>query len=141
VSTDVRWPQLGDSGVDFFAAQQSYQRDRVGSVVTVRTVSETLIITSDGERYNRAGLFPAAQGKYSGRRLVPAGDPRVLAARGRDQLIEVARVVSNLAQIDHRTPEDVVAALARAQVVAHDAWKVVGAMMSAASKAEQESNR
>lgn len=135
------WPQVGDPAVDFRRGRRSYERDRAGKDVTVSRLTQTMVITSDGERYNRGTLKPVSEGHYSDRELVPAYDPRVLAVRARDELAEVARQITNLAAIEHKTAEDVVGALAQAMGAANDGRRSVLALMREASAMEQEASR
>lgn len=105
-------PRRGDLCVDLRSSGNSWDPDRCGEEVTVKTVTETLVITSDGERYSRAHLTPISEGRYSSRKLVPAGDDRVLCVRGRTALRQVAQLANNLVGIDHKDPMAYVGALA-----------------------------
>jgi hypothetical protein len=139
--TANRWPQVGDEAVEFRAGARSWEQDSAGSVVRVKTITSTLVITSDGGKYNRDGLFPINEGRQSARRLVPAVDERVLCVRGRRQLGEVARQVENLSRIERKDPMEIVAAFAQIISTAADARREFISLTSAASKAEQESER
>lgn len=128
-------PQKGDAAVDYRHARGMVIRERVGEDVTVSNITQTMVITSDGERYNRGTLKPVSEGRYSDRELVPACDPRVLAVRARTELAEVARQVTNLAAIEHKTAEDVAGALSAVMVAAAASRGRVLALMREASKA------
>jgi hypothetical protein len=140
--TTANFPQAGDLAVDLRTNGRANGRpDQVGQTVTVKNVLTTIVITSDGERYNRSTLKPITEGRYSGRQLVPASDNRVLVVRARSQLSEVAATAGNLAELDHRKPEDVVTALARISRAAYEAHRAVIDLMADASRTEQESPR
>jgi len=138
MTTGNRWPQVGDLAVDVKATPSG--RDRLGSVVTVKGVRLDMLVTSDGEKYDRDELFPYGQ-PHSAHRLVPLTHDRVLIARGRYLLDELALLTDNLAKLDHRTPDAVAAALAQIVTAAHESRQTLIALMAEASKAEQESNR
>jgi hypothetical protein len=133
------FPQVGDAAVDLRKTKGG--RNLCGEVVTVKDITTTLVITSDGERYNRARLHPASEGRYSDRELVPATDPRVLVVKSHEHLDAVAQLAVNLSRLDYRRPEDVVASLAQILGAAHMSWREVIALMREASRAEQESAR
>lgn len=136
-----RWPQVGDDAVEFRAAGRSWENDGIGTPTRVKTITQTLVITADGARYNRAGLFPVSEGRQSARQLVPTSDPRVLCAQGRAHLRDLARQVNNLADIERKDPMDIVGAFAQVVSAAAAARTEYIALTSAASKAEQESPR
>jgi hypothetical protein len=139
MTTGNRWPQVGDLAVDIEAATAS--RDRIGDVVTIKSVTPVAVLTSEGKGYNRDNLTPLGQGPYSARRLVPVTSDRVLVVRAREHLDVMASIANNLAIIDHRTPESVVAALAQIMTTANESRVALIALMAEASRAEQESNR
>jgi hypothetical protein len=139
--TTANFPQVGDKAVDLRAPAAAHKFGRCGDVVTVSRITQTLVITSDGERYNRERLHPVSEGRYSDRQLVPFGDPRVLVVLGREQLVGVAKLADNIAKLDHKAPEDVLAGLARIIMAASDARRRVIEIMREASKTEQESPR
>lgn len=139
--TTANFPQVGDRAVDLRKAKYSYDRDRCGATVTVSRITQTMVMTSDGERYNRERLHPVSEGRYSDRVLVPFGDPRVLVVLGRGHLAEVARLADNITKLDHKAPEDILAGLARIVMAASEARRQVVEIMREASKTEQESPR
>lgn len=136
-----RWPQVGDLAIELRRSAHTADRDKVSTPVTVKNITATLVITSDGEKYNRERLFPVAEGRYSARELRPVSDVRVLTAQGREQLAVIAQTVANLARVDYQTPEDCVTALAVAIGEAHDARARLLRLMREASRLEQESDR
>jgi hypothetical protein len=139
--TTAGWPQVGDLAVDYQASANAIVPPRLGDTVTVREVTDTIIATNDGRKYDRRWLTPLNEGRYSARQLLPATDPRVLTTRGRMHLIKMDHLVANLAMIDHRTPESVIAALAQIITTAHESRVALIALMAEASRTEQESNR
>lgn len=141
MTPDDRWPQVGDRAVELRRSSSATVRDQAGPPIAVKNVTATLVITSDGEKYNRDGLFPASEGRSSARKLMPASDVQVLTAQGREVLSAVAANAFNLAQVAHRTPEDCVAALAIIIGEAHTARAKLLRLMLDASRAEQESER
>lgn len=141
MTTADRWPQLGDEATEFRAGARSWEQDSVGPTVRIRQITQTLIITSDGGRYNREGLFPLNEGRQSARRLVPATDDRVLCVLGRRSLAEVARQVENLSRLERKDPMEIVAAFAQIISAAADARRDFISLTAAASRAEQESGR
>jgi hypothetical protein len=136
-----RWPQVGDLAVDLTISHGRGQHDRASRTKHIRDVTDTLVITADGAKYNRESLTPLGQGSGSARRLVPPGDARVLAARGREHLAELASLAANLSDLNYRMPEEVIAALARVITTAHESRVALAALMAEASRAEQESDR
>jgi hypothetical protein len=114
-----------------FAATQA------GRTVTVTRVTPSLIVTDDGERYNRFSHRPYSEGPSSNRELVSASDPRVLVARGHALIGAVAQTAENLAKLDHRSVEDVMAALSEILMSTSVARQSVTQMMTAATAAEQ----
>jgi GTPase SAR1 family protein len=137
MTTEPNFPQVGDPAVELRWAM--YGQDSCGKTTTVTRVTDTLVITSDGRRYNRKYLQRIGEFACSDRILVPATDPRVLAIKGREHLTALARTADNLARLDHKTPEDVVAALAQLIVAAGVSRNAVIALMAEASRTEQES--
>lgn len=95
--------------------------DKCGPVVQVKTITQTLVITTDGEKYSRNYLKPINEGRYSARQLVRADDDRVLCVQGQASLEKVARVARNLADLPHTDPMDILAAFARLVITAGDA--------------------
>ena len=136
-----RWPQVGDAAVELYRAKRAGEADRASAPVTVRDITATLVITSDGEKYNRDRLFPVTEGRYSARVLLSTGDAQVLIAQGRALLRSVAQSTDNLAALDRRTPEDCVGALAAIITAAHNARAELLKLMADASRLEQESDR
>jgi hypothetical protein len=136
-----RWPQRGDAAVEFRAAGRTWEADSIGTPTTIKTITTTLVITSDGARYNRDGLFPVSEGRQSARRLVPPADERVLCVQGRARLRELARQVANLADLERKDPMDIVAAFAQIIAATGQARSEFISLTAAASKAEQESDR
>lgn len=135
------WPQVGDDAVEFRAAARTWDTDSIGTPTRIKSITQTLVITADGAKYNRDGLFPVSEGRQSARRLVPAGDPRVLCVQGRAKLREVARQVQNLADLERKDPMDIVGAFAQIVSAAAAARTEYIALTTAASRAEQESPR
>lgn len=126
-------PKEGDPAAELLSTARPYDSDRVGEPVTVHRVTQTLVITSDGEKYSRNHLTPVSEGRYSNRQLVRANDDRVLCVRGRTLLAGVARVARNLADLDRRDPADITAALAQLVVTADDARRKYAALLAEAS--------
>jgi hypothetical protein len=141
MTTGNRWPQVGDLAVDYQVPGSAVDHPRAGDTVSIREITSTLIITSDHRKYDRRWMAPLNEGRYSARTLIPATDRRVLTARGRTHLFELARLVENLALIDYRAPEGVVAALAQIMTTANESRVALVALMAEASRAERESNR
>lgn len=135
----MTWPQVGDPAVDYRYSRTAWDRERVSESLTVERVTQTMVVTSDGERYSRTHLHPISEGRHSDRTLVPATDLRVLAVRARDRLAEVAQATTNLSKLDHRTAEDVVAALANIVAMADSNRRLVLGLMREAT--EQEASR
>jgi hypothetical protein len=118
----AKWePREGEDVVDLRSTGKTYDVDRCGPVVQVKTITQTLVITTDGEKYNRLFLTPVSEGRYSSRQLVRASDDRVLCVQGRLTLEAVARVARNLADLPRTDPADITAALARVVNVADQA--------------------
>jgi hypothetical protein len=118
----VKWrPETGDKAVDLRSTGRSFEPDRCGETVTVYRITQTMVITSDGERYSRTHLKPISEGRYSPRQLVRADDDRVLCVRGRRLLAQVASVARNLADLDCKDPADISAALAQIVMAADTA--------------------
>jgi hypothetical protein len=140
--TSANFPQVGDLAVDLRTnGRPGGVPMRIGATVTVKAILTTIVLTSDGERYNRGSLKPVSEGRYSDRTLVPAGDDRVLIVKGREHLETLAGTVTNLAKLDHRKPEDIVQALAQIIVAAGLSRRAVIELMAGASRTEQESPR
>jgi len=137
-ATGGRWPQKGDRAVDLRLSQSPIGRDAVGPEVTIVNITQTMVVTSDGERYNRTSLRPLAGGPHSPRVLVPLHDRRALTARARTELAAAAGVVTNLTRVEHRTPEQVYAALTQAIVAVDNARRQVVRLMATATRNEQE---
>ena len=140
-SVSSRWPRVGDLAVEYRASADPARRSRVGDTVAVREVTDTIVVTSDWRKYDRRWMTPLNEGRYSGRRLMPVGDPRVITARGVTHLMGLSHLADNLSLLDHRTPESVVAALAQIITTANESRVALLALMAEASRAEQESNR
>jgi hypothetical protein len=138
MTTGNRWPQAGDLAVDVAATARG--RDKLGPVVTIKEVADRGILTSAGERYSWHGLRPAGR-PNSAHELMPVTADRVLVAKGREHLAALVAVVINLSDLDHRTPESVIVALAQVITTAHESRVALLALMVEASRAEQESNR
>jgi hypothetical protein len=141
MTAEQAFPQKGDLAVDLRKAKYSYDKDRCGGTLTVTRITATLVITSDGERYNRERLHPVREGRYSDRELVPATHPRVLVIRGREHLTALAETTRNLAALDFGKPEDIVAALSQIGLAATVSRRAVIDLMAEASRIEQESDR
>lgn len=141
MTTEGRWPQVGDLAVEYQASTDPTVRSRAGDTVTVREITSTLVVTSDFTKYDRRWLTPLNEGRYSARTLIPAADPRVLTARGRQHLVELTHLVGNLTMLDHRTPESVVAALAQIITTANESRVALLGLMAESSRTERESNR
>lgn len=136
----ARWePREGEAVVDLRSTGRMHEPDRCGEVVTVKRVTDTLVITSDGEKYNRRHLTPHSEGRYSPRRLVSARDDRVLCVRGRKLLAEVARVAANLAAIDRRDPADIAGALAALTRQADEARRAYADVLAGKTSSEGQS--
>jgi hypothetical protein len=114
-----------------------WDRDHGGAVISETThvlrTTQTLVITTDGEKYNRQRLYPIKGGRYSSKSLRSAHDPEVLAVRARDHLRGVARLAENLSRLDRRTAEDYVGALAQVVAKADESRKAVIDLMRAAT--------
>jgi hypothetical protein len=134
-------PQVGDDVVDLRQGSKAWDNDRAGSVVQVKTVTTSLVLTSDGEKYRAGGLYPIGEGLYSSRRLVAANDPRVLCIRGRDMIAEIARLADNLSKLDRKDPAEVSAALAQLAAKSGTVYQQFGRMMADASRQEREGGR
>lgn len=75
---------------------------------TVLRITDTMVITSGGDRYNRETLQPIEEGRYSARVLTAPWDERVLCARGRAALGSLAWQAGNLRDIDRRDHQSVI---------------------------------
>lgn len=139
--SSANFPQIGDVAVDLRHSGKVGSQDRCGETVTVKRITQTMVITSNGEKYNRERLHPIHEGQYSDRELVPANDPRVLIIKGRQHLTTLADVARNLAEYDHRTPDDIVTALTQLVRAAMDSRTAVLGLIGEASRSEQASNR
>jgi hypothetical protein len=137
MSRSASWsPQVGAECVDLRSGGPT-RAGMCGEVVTVKTVTDTIVVTSDGERYSRVHLAPISEGRHSDRRLVPAHDDRVLCVHGRRMLRDVAQLAANLSAIDRRDPADIVAALAQIATAATGArGRLLGLMQSASRKGQ-----
>lgn len=127
----------GDAVVELRRAVRVGQQDEVGQPLTVAGVTQTLVIASNGERYRRSDLKPISEGRLSDRVLVPAGDDRVLIARGREKLRGLAATATNLVGVDYAAPADVMAALAQVVVAAQMRRKELGLLMAEATRRAQ----
>ncbi len=130
-------PRVGDDVVDLRSTGRAHDVDRCGPVVQVKTITETLVITTDGEKYSRNYLRPISEGRYSARQLVPARDDRVLCLRGRWHLDQVARVTRNLADLPRTDPADIIAAMNQIITVASEARRDYLGMLTETSKGEK----
>lgn len=136
-----RWPQAGDPCVDLKSAATKRDADRVGEPMTVKTITQTLIITNTGAKYHRSTLTPINEGVHSARHLVSPSDPRVLCVRGQQLLADLSRMVDNLTKVDRVDPMDYVGAFATVISEAARARTEFISLSAAASRAEQESDR
>jgi hypothetical protein len=136
-----RWPQVGDAAVELTASHGPDDRDQVGRTLRIMNVVGPWIVTDDGGKYDWEGRFPMSEGRYSARRLMATTDPRVLRVYGRSHLSALASITANIANLEHKTPEDTVAALARIIALADDSRRAMIALMAEASRTEQESSR
>lgn len=135
------WPQVGDDAIELRHAHGSATHDRIGVPVTIKKITQTMVVTSNGERYNRDTLKPISEGRYSARTLVQPHDDRVLCVRGRESLEGLARLTSNLAKLEHTAPAEIFAALAQVVANASRDLNWFREQMRDASRAEQVSNR
>ena len=119
----AKWePAVGDDVVDLFVnGRPNGAPNRCGPVVQIKTITENLVITTEGEKYSRQHLTPLREGRYSARQLVRADDDRVLCVQGRIELDGVARTARNLADFPQTQPEDILSALTRLVRVADEA--------------------
>jgi hypothetical protein len=136
-----QWPQVGDPCIDLRVASRPWQFDSVSSETTVKAITQTLVITSTGDRYHRSTMTPVSEGSGSARRLVHPSDPRVLCARGHVALVALARQIDNMASVHRTDPFDYAGAFAQVISSAAMARTDFIALTSAASRAEQESRR
>lgn len=127
-------PSPGDPVVDLKVSSGSWDRDRVGPMVTVKTVTTTLVITTDGEKYNRGGLFPIAEGRHSDRVLIPVWDDRAICVAGRLALANIAQLSQNLAALNRTDPADIVAAYNQIAAAATESRGALIDMMRNASR-------
>lgn len=124
-------PAVGDEVVDLFVnGRPNGVPNRCGPVVQIKTITQNLVFTTEGERYSRSHMKPVSEGRYSARELVRADDDRVLCVRGREVLASVARVAGNLADLPRTDPADITAALARLVVVADDGRRRYAAILA-----------
>jgi hypothetical protein len=129
-------PRTGDNVVDLRSTGRIHDVDRCGPVVQVKTITQTLVITTDGERYSRSYLKPTSEGRYSSRQLVRADDDRVLCVRGRQVLRDVANMAQNLADLPRKDPADIVGALTAIVTTADKARRNYAALLAGESKGE-----
>ncbi len=134
--TERKWPHRDAPAVELRISSRHSEPDRVGGPVVITDVTPTLVITSDGERYNRASLRPIREGRTSPRVLVPPTDNRVLCVEARKMLAELARVADNQAALGFTDPETYVGSLARMVVLSTDAHRRLLALLRDASRGE-----
>ena len=134
----MTWPQGGDQAVDIWV-NTAGGPDRLGPTVTITAIALGVILTSAGERYHLSDLTSFTQGRYSAHRLAPLTDDRVLRARGREHLVALSNLAGNLTEMDHRTPESIIAALAQIITTADESRRALLALMAEASRVEKES--
>jgi hypothetical protein len=128
----MKWePKVGDPCVELW--KRSHGTPYVSAMTTVHRLTSTLVVTADGEKYNRQGLYPIKGGRYSSKSLRSAHDPEVLAARAHDHLLGVARLAENLSLLDRRTAEDYVGALAQIIAKADESRRAVVDLMREAT--------
>lgn len=132
------WPQAGDACVDLRSAARSWDRDAIGGETTVKTVTQTLVITATGAKYHRSTLTPVNEGPHSARHLVRPTDDRVLCVRGRLMLADIASRVENLANLHHKDPAEYISAFAQVIAEGAEARKDFLALTRAASKERDE---
>jgi hypothetical protein len=140
MTAEREWPQKGDSAVDLRTnGRAGGPPDRVSADLTVERVTATLVITSDGERYNRERLHPVSEGRYSDRELTRPTDPRVLAIRARLLLAGVAQRAERLNALEHKDAVEVMGALATIIREADRARQEVATLLADASAVERAS--
>jgi hypothetical protein len=127
-------PQVGDFAVDLKV--RTFERDRLGRIVTVRQVTPTLVVTSDGERYNRKTMRPVTQ-PISARELASPTDVRVLTAQSREHLSGVAETARNLSIVPLRQPYEALLALEQIIMAAKIAHGAVSELMAEADYRKQ----
>jgi hypothetical protein len=130
-------PQVGDDAIELRHSHGSTSHDRIGEPVKVHRITDTIVVTSDGERYGRAWLAPLSEGPYSSRRLVQPHDDRVLCVKGREVLAVLARTTDNLAKVERTDPADVFAALSQVAATASRAVASYRALMREATEAKR----
>lgn len=130
-------PREGDAAIELRHSGKTYEPDRISVPVTVHRVTATMVVTSDGERYNRATLKPVSEGRYSARTLVQPHDDRVLCVQGREVLTVLARTTGNLADVERTDPADVFAAVSQVATTASRAVIHYRALMRDATEAKR----
>lgn len=118
----------------------NYGAPAFGAVTEIGRITDTLIITCDGGRYSRQTLRPAG-GRGPRTTLHSAHSDEAVTARALQHLVAVSRQAGNLAALEHKTPENVCAALAQLSRAVSDSHSAIRDLMAEASKANQESRR
>lgn len=130
--TKTKWePRKGDPCVA--VTERRVVDDTIGALTTVYRITDTLVITADGERYRRGELYPIKGGRYSPTALRSVHDPIVVAIRARYMLTQVVRHAENLRRTNPRTTEDVVGMLAQIIADASEARQAVLDLMREAT--------
>lgn len=130
-------PQVGDDAIELRHSTRIHQLDGLSAPVVIRQITETIVVTSDGERYSRKSLTPISEGRYSDRTLVQPHDDRVLCVQGREVLAVLARTTDNLAKVERTDPADVFAALSQVAATASRAVAGYRALMRDATEAKR----
>ena len=128
----TKWePRKGDPCVA--VTERQFADDTISPLTTVHRITDTLVVTADGERYRRGELYPIKGGRYSPTVLRSVHDPIVIAIRARSLLTQVVRHAENLRQTNPRTAEDVVGLLAQIVADASETRQAVLGLMREAT--------
>lgn len=139
---DRDWIQRGEPVVEL-TTRPAGGRLRVSTLTYISQLTNNLVVTADGARYHRQEMTRLAGpgGMMRGSRLTSAYDPLVIVARAQEHVAALAVIAENLSRLDRTEPADVVGDLANLIRSAQDSRRAVIELMTAASRAEQESPR
>jgi hypothetical protein len=135
--TDPTWLVKG-APVRAYAPQDG--PDHAGELTTIKRITASLVITDDGQRWNREQLHPSHLPSFTSIRLVSARDPRVLVALAQRKIRDIEQQARNLTRLERKTPEQVAEDLLILARAAHDAYEAVREDIAAAQRAQQETN-
>jgi hypothetical protein len=112
-------------------------RNLLGVPTTVQKVTPTLIITADGQRWNRADRWPVIHGRNSRTRILSVHDDEVVFLRAQARLGELAQRADNLYRLNSRGPADAADRLAMLALDAARFEREIYTLMDEAAAANQ----